>query len=158
MGKIIHNGVQITREITVPSMILTTSSDMNFTTADSEWTKLTLNSTSASVGNKLTLDTTNNEIVIGSGVSYISVSCGCTIILNSSGMTYQSIAIAKNNSRVSPYGQNRGSYNPSVQLYTTLSEILIPVQKGDKISMHVFNRLTGSITVGRIYMSVRVVK
>ena len=159
MGKIIHNGVQITREITVPSMITARSSDMNFTTtADSEWTKINLNSTTSSVGNKLTLDTTNHEIVIGSGVSYISVSCGGTIILNNSGMTYQSLAIRKNTSNFGPYAQTRASYSAAVQPYVTLSDILIPVSEGDRISMMIFNRIAGTLTIGQLYMSVRVVQ
>ena len=158
MGKIIHNGVQITREITVPSMITTRSNDMNFTTsADSEWTKINLNSTSSSVGNKLTLDATNHEIVIGSGVSYISVSCGCVLILNSTGMTYQSLAIRKNNANWGPYAQTRASYSPAMQPYVTLSEVLVPVSEGDRISMMLFNRIAGSLILGQIYMSVKVV-
>lgn len=141
------------------NQIMVTGSDATITTtADSVWTKLDLNSVSSSCGNKLTLNTTNKEIVVGSGVNYISVSCGCTVILNSSGMTYQSVSIRKNGSNWGPYTQSRGSYSPSIQPYMVLSEILIPVQQGDKISMAIYNRLAGNITVGRIYMSVRVVK
>ena len=146
-------------ESAIGHQILTRSNDMTFTTtAESEWTKINLSLTSSSLGDKLTLDTTNHEIVIGSGVSYISVSCGCVIIPQSDGMTYQSVAIRKNTSNWGPYAQARGNRtNPVIQSYCTLADILIPVQEGDRISMMVFNRLAGTLIVGQIYMSVKVV-
>lgn len=145
-------------ESAIGNQILARSSDMNFTTtADSQWTTIGLNAVSSSVGSSLTLDTTNHEIVIGSGVSYISVSCGCVIILNSTGMTYQSLGIRKNTTTWGPYAQTRANYNPSVQPYVTLADVLIPVQAGDRISMMIFNRIAGTLTVGQIYMSVKVV-
>ena len=134
--------------------------DMNLTTTVEQQTEvINLNTVVASVGNKLTFDSANNAVVIGSGVNYVSVSCGCAIILSSSGMTYQALFIRKNGSstNIGNWAQSKGQYSPSTYSYTTLSDILIPVQEGDKISIALFNRAKGTLTIGKIYMSVKVI-
>lgn len=146
---------KLTGQITV------VGSDMSITTtADQVSTNLKLDTLIASVGDKLTLDTNTNSIKIGDGVSYVSVSCGCCIIHNSSGMTYHALRLTKNFSSISnlKWAQTKGQYSPSTYGYTTLSDILIPVKKGDTIQMSVFNRIAGTFTAGQMYMSVRVVK
>ncbi len=139
------------------NQITVTGADMNITTsADSQTNILNLNYNTAQLGNKLTLNTSTNEITIGSGVNYVSVSCGCCIIMSSTG-TYHALMVRKNGTRVGAWAQTKGQYSPSTYGYTTLSNILIPVSEGDSISMATFCRAAGSYTVGGIYMSVKVV-
>ena len=141
------------------NIITVYASDMNITdTTDSQNNTIIFNGTVSSLGNKLSLNTTTGEVTIGSGISYVKVSCGCEIILGSSGMTYHAVSIRKNGSQVGKWAQTKGNYNPNVYGYATLSNVLIPVSEGDKITAAVFNRLAGSYIIGSPYMTVEVVQ
>lgn len=158
MGKIIHNGVTITREITVPSMITILGGNHDITTTtDSERSKIQFGSILAQTGNKLTFDNSNDEIVIGSGISYVSISCGCILQQKSSGMTYQNLEIYKN-STVINVAEVKQQYSPATYYApTTLSELLISVQEGDRISCKIFNRVAGTINVSYQYLTVKAI-
>lgn len=141
------------------NQITATCDDFSITTTqESEYTNIPIDTVVASVGNKLTLDTTNKEIVIGSDVSYVSVSASCAIAQASAGMTYQALLILKNGNQYSKWANSRGSYSSSVTTYNTLADILIPVQAGDKIKIALYNRLAGTVNVQSALLSVKMVK
>ena len=128
------------------------------TTSDSQRVKISLNSTFAQVGDKLSFNDGEDCIVIGEGVSYISVSCGCTFMPVSSSTTYQILEITKNSTNQSIRAQVRGQNSPSVYGNISISDILIPVSQGDKISMTMFNRVAGEVNVFNRYLTVKVIK
>lgn len=127
------------------------------TSSDSETVAIPLNGTVASIGDKLTFDNANNCIVIGAGVSYVSVSCGTAIQLTTSGMTYQNLTIYKNSTQLSLVAQIKTLQSSDIRPYVNMSDILVPVSQGDKISLKLFNRLAGSINVSGQYLTVKVI-
>lgn len=141
------------------NMITIKGSNTSITTGDSEYVEIPYDTNFASVGNKLTFDNTNDCIVIGEGISYVSVSAGMSIQLNTTGMTYQQFAIYKNNTKLDTYAQIRqnSTNTTNVTDFVTLADILIPVQAGDKISTKFFNRLGGSFNIFQQYLSVKVI-
>jgi hypothetical protein len=146
--------VNAVNEVKGKNMITATASDTNVTTTtDSKYTNIVFNSVLSSVGNKLTLNTTTGEITVGSGISYVKVSCGCYITMNSSG-TYHYLTIRKNGTQFGKNSQTKGQYSPSTYGITNLSNILIPVTQGDTISAQIFCRIAGSYTLGQGYISV----
>lgn len=141
------------------NMITTTCADTSIvTTQDQKREDIPVDIVLSSVGDKLTLNTANNkhEVKIGAGVSYVSVSCSCAVVQASSGMTYQALTILKNGSQYGKWANCRG--NTGVYLYTTLSDILIPVQEGDAISIALFNRVAGTVNLNNVYLTVKVIK
>lgn len=133
------------------------SGSTEITTTDSETKQIPLNVNIARVGTKLTFDDANDCIVIGEGISYVSVSAGASIMLNSSGMTYQTFNIYKNNTALDIAAQIRQQNSPSIYTFTTLADILVPVSAGDKISIRIFNRLAGNLVISGQYLSVKVI-
>lgn len=148
------NLVNAVNEVNGKNMITATASDTNVTTTtDSKYTNIVFNSVLSSVGNKLTLNTSTGEITVGSGISYVKVSCGCHVIMDSAG-TYHYLTIRKNGTQFGKNSQTKGQYSPSTYGITNLSNILIPVTQGDTISAQIFCRLAGSYTMGQGYISV----
>ena len=140
--------------LTEKNMITAVSGDATITTtSDSKYTNMVFNSTLASVGSKLSLNTTTGVITIGSGINYVKVSCGCYISMGSSG-TYHRLLILKNGTQYGKSSQTKGQYSPSTYGSLGLSNILIPVAQGDTISVQTFSRLAGTYTVGEPYISV----
>ena len=139
------------------NMITATASDVTITTnGDSKFTNIIYNSVLASLGNKLSLNTSTGVITIGSGINYVKVSCGCYIIMNSTG-TYHRLVLLKNGTQYGKTSQTKGSYSQAVYGTLCISNVLIPVTEGDTISAQTFCRLTGTYTVGEIYISVETV-
>lgn len=127
------------------------------TTSESETITIPLNETVANVGDKLTFNNGDDCIVIGAGVSYVSVSCGTAIQLTTSGMTYQNLIIYKNSTQLSIVAQIKTLQSSDIRPYVNMSDILVPVSQGDKISLKLFNRLAGSINVSGQYLTVKVI-
>lgn len=97
--------------------------------------KLPINS-SVSVGTKLTLDTTNHNIVIGSGVSKIKISAKCSFnSVSATGVKWLTIF------RTSGGGESTLSTNPNTlsargMVYST--DTLAEVQEGDTLHLSVY--------------------
>lgn len=108
------------------------------------WTYYTvnLNTLNASIGSKLTFNSSTHRITIGSGVSYVKVSvCGLL-----RGVTSDiEINIRKNGETIGS-AQNRWANS----YFSTLSitDILVPVSSGDYIDLAVRAGATGTIVVG----------
>ena len=117
-------------------------------------TKLNLNKTIASNGNLLSLDTTNHVIIVGAGVNYIEISAQYYIFAFSNN-NLRSININKNNTIVS---RNLSYIANNYQTIET-SNVAIPVEEGDKISLQVVTT-GGNISIShddnatRIYVKV----
>jgi len=141
-------------------MTITCSDTSITTTLDQKREDIPLDTVLASVGDKLTLNTANNkyEIKIGSGVSYVSVSAGYSANQTTSGATYIALTILKNGSQYGKWANAKGNpSNPNVYLYTSMSDILIPVQQGDAIALAIFIRVAGTVSITNPYLSVKVV-
>ena len=122
--------------------------------------KYNLNTVFASSGDKLTFNSANHEVVVGSGVSYVEASCLAYVYTrgaNSNNIIY----IYKNSSQVARFNCNiTGDYQSM-----GLPPIGIPVQQGDKISMYIrssagsnTNVVWGGSNDGQDYLTVKVIK
>lgn len=122
--------------------------------------KYNLNTVLASSGNKLTFNSTNHEVVVGSGVSYVEASC-LAYVFTRGASSNNIIYIYKNGSQVARYNHNiTGDYESM-----TLPPIIIPVQEGDKISMYIRSSAGTNTNVvwsgsndGQDYLTVKVIK
>lgn len=122
--------------------------------------KYNLNTVVASSGNKLTFNSTNHEVVVGSGVSYVETSC-LAYVFTRGASSNNIIYIYKNGSQVARYNHNiTGDYESMV-----LPPIIIPVSQGDRISMYIrssagsnTNVVLGGSNDGQDYLTVKVIK
>jgi hypothetical protein len=103
------------------------------------------------IGDKLNF--TNNEIVIGSGVSYVKASAKALYNVASGGLSY--VYITKNGNNVT-LGQ--ASTNGITEIVTP--SVFIPVVEGDKIGIPFYSNKTGTLmgSAYRTYLTVEVVK
>ena len=129
MGKIIHNGIQITREINTNNILFATTYATQ-TTSSTDPEKIPMNGF-AVVGTKLS-KTTDGGIKIGSGVSYVKVS-GSIIFSTISGTDNRHhILIYKNSTNMgSLVFRLRGNWDS-----INIQPLLISVTAGDVIYLY----------------------
>ena len=97
--------------------------------------KLNLNRTTYSNGSLLSLDTTNHEVVIGSGVNHVEIS-GQFYIYSFSGNGLRNLHIYHNNKSVV-----RNILYISQPYQTIQSSVMtIPVSEGDRISLQIYSQ------------------
>jgi hypothetical protein len=151
MGKIIHNGVQITREINTKNIVgASTSTSQATSSTNGEKVPMT---TATIVGTKLT-KTDDGGIKIGSGVSYVKA-CGAIIFSTISGVDERHhILIYKN-------GTNHGSLVYRLRgnwEAINIQPTLIPVSADDVIYLYVRTQDSSGATVYSATLTVEVVQ
>lgn len=151
MGKIIHNGVQITREINVRNIIgASTSTSQTTSTTNGEKVPMTGGTV---LGTKLTI-TNDGGIKIGSGVSYVKA-YGAIIFSAISGTDERHhILIYKNSTNHgSLVYRLRGNWD-AINIQPTL----IPVSADDVIYLYVRTQDSSGSTVYSATLTVEVVQ
>lgn len=109
------------------------------------WTyyALNLNTLNASIGSKLTFNSSTHRITIGSGVSYVKVSaCGIVRGIASD----MEINIRKNGTIIGACASRAG--NTSIFMPEAITDVLVPVSSGDYIDLAVRAGATGTMVVG----------
>lgn len=109
------------------------------------WTycTLNLNTLNASIGSKLTFNSSTHRIIVGDGVSYVKVSA-CAL---ARGITNDiEINIRKNGSIIGT-GANRWT-NAAHFMNLAITDILVPVSSGDYIDLAIRTGATGTVVVG----------
>ena len=97
---------------------------------------------SVSVGDKLTLNSTNNSIVIGDGVSKVLVSANILFSTGGTSSTRRGIAIYKNGSQIM-YNSSKGD---TTYTGASITPYLLSVQKNDYIQIYGINQgASGSV-------------
>lgn len=110
----------------------------------------------SSVGDKLTLNSTSNSIVIGDGVSKVLVSASILFSTGGTSSTRRGISIYKNGSQIM-YNSIKGD---TTYTGASITPYLLSVQKNDYIQIYGINQgSTGSvISTANTFLTVEVVK
>ena len=110
-----------------------TSNQVNYSAKIGNWSVI------SERGNNITFDTTNNEFVIGSGITQIKISATIKHSLVSAGTSHTIDIFKKRGQTTSLIGQCAG-YNQELKYLEslTISPILTDVQEGDSIYINVF--------------------
>ncbi len=121
---------------------LSANTDVSIGTA---WTYYTLNmnTLNASIGSKLTFNSSTHRITIGSGVSYVKVSA-CGIVR---GIANDIEINIRRNGAIMGTAANRWT-NATNFMNLAITEILVPVSSGDYIDLAVRSGATGTVVVG----------
>lgn len=108
------------------------------------WTYYTLNMNTliASIGSKLTFNSSTHRITIGSGVSYVKVSA-CGIVR---GITNDIELNIRKNGTIIGTGASRWT-NTNYYMNLAITDILVPVSSGDYIDMAIRAGATGTVVV-----------
>lgn len=147
---------KITRENIVAPLIekniMMAQNSGSITTGQNVYEKIPLE-LNTSVGTKLTLDTTNNGIKIGSGVSYVKVS-GSVTFSERAGSSRHALLIYKNASVVgNAIARFDGNWETIV-----LNEMLVPVQENDIIYLYVRTQDASGAVTDASFLTVEVVE
>lgn len=110
----------------------------------STWThyQVPINNTIASIGSKLTLNTSDKRIVVGSGVNYVKVSSFAAIRGIVAGMEYN---IRKNGTAIA--STNFTITNASNFIPSALTNMVVPVSNGDYFDITIRSAGTGTAVV-----------
>jgi len=140
-------------EITYRSIMTATAKAKTLSTTSYELIPIEEES---SVGDKLTLNTTDNKIVIGSGVTKVLVSASILFSTGGTSSTRRGIAIYKNATQVM-YNSAKGD---TTYTGASISPYLLDVQAGDYIQIYGINQgATGSvISTANTFLTVDVVE
>ena len=136
-------------EVNEKDYILTTI-DNNMQVATN--TKILLNTVVSSKGNSFSLDTTNNEIVIGSDVSKVEISANCFVEVRSN---YVWLQVLNGNNMVASTLVNSDYF-----VSTPIPSIIVNVQENDRIKLICDSPAGGQIrsTSQYIYLQIKKVK
>lgn len=125
--------------------------------------KIPFNNQVLKIGNKLTFDSTNNQIIIGSGVHHIEVSAMAVLKNGSSSSGDRYLYVSKNSSSstiAQCYYQNAFATNYNYPV--TVVPIIVSVEENDIIYATVSSGLVETLNVrgssmGRTYLTIRVI-
>lgn len=132
--------------------IMTAQNSSTTTTGANTYDKIPLK-LKTSVGTKLTIDSTNKGVKIGSGVSYIKVS-GLATFGTRAGTSRHQLLIYKNTTIISgAITRLDGNWETIV-----LNEILFPVSQNDIIYLYVRTQDSSGAVVDTAYLTVEVVE
>lgn len=151
MGKIIHNGVTITREINTKNIVgASTSTSQTTTTTNGEKVPMTGGTI---VGSKLTL-TNDGGVKIGNGVSYVKA-WGSVMFLTISGTNERHhIQIFRNSTNMGSLAFRLvGSWSA-----INIQPVLIPVSPNDVIYLYTRTQDSSGATIYSASLTVEVVQ
>lgn len=113
-------------------------------TVSATWThyQIPINNTIASVGSKLTLNTSNKRIVVGDGVNYVKVSSIAGIRGIANGMEYN---IRKNGTTIA--STNFAVANANTFVPSAIANMVVPVSSGDYFDATIRSAGTGTAVV-----------
>lgn len=108
------------------------------------WThySVNINNLVASLGTKLTLNTSTHRVIVGDGVSYVKVSCYTLIRGIASGIEFN---VRKNGTAIGTI--NVQPSNTSIYETGAFTDILVPVSSGDYFDFTIRAGGTGTITI-----------
>jgi hypothetical protein len=136
--------VNAINEVNEKNILCVGLSDNTNVRVSATWTyyNLNLDTTKASIGNKLTFNSSTHRITVGDGVSYVRISTFASIRGIQNSMEY---AVRKNTSPVGVtnfQGVNTNTYYPSA-----ISNVIVPVSSGDYFDVTLRSAGTGTIVV-----------
>ena len=125
--------------------------------------KINFNTQVLKVGDKLSFDSTNNQIVVGAGVHHVEISCNVVVKNGSSGLgdRYAYVSINENsNTKAQAYYQNQFATNYNYPL--NICPIIASVSENDKIYATVSSGVVETMqvrgaSIGRTYLTVKVI-
>lgn len=108
------------------------------------WThySVNINSLVASLGTKLTLNTSTHRVIVGDGVSYVKASCYTLIRGIANGIEFN---IRKNGTTIASI--NVQPANTSIYENGSITDMLVPVSSGDYFDFTIRSGGTGTITI-----------
>lgn len=124
--------------------------------------KINFNTEVLKIGNKLSFDSANNQIVVGAGVHHVEISCNAVVKNGSSGLgdRYAYVSINDNtNTKAQAYYQNQFATNYNYPL--NICPIIASVSENDKIYATVSSGVVETMqvkgaSIGRTYLTVKV--
>lgn len=157
IGNIQKNGSNVATTSDVPTKTSDLTNDSNFMVSDfmiagnsSQQTisgnntpqKYNLNTNIASSGNKLTFNSSNHSIDIGSGISYVEVSAQ-VYMMDRGSNSIKILTIRKNDVQIVRCTMPTNYNNQTISIPSTI----IPVQQNDKLTLYIQNS-AGNSTFG----------
>lgn len=113
-------------------------------TVSATWThySVNINKLTASLGTKLTLNTSNHRVIVGNGVNNVKVSCYTLMRGIANGIEFN---VRKNGTAIGTI--NVQPANTSIYENGAFTDILVPVSSGDYFDFTIRSGGTGTITV-----------
>lgn len=136
------NAINEVNEKNIITVGLSANTNVSIGTAWTYYT-LNLNTLNASIGSKLTFDSTNHRITVGDGVSYVKVSA-CGLLR---GVTSDIEINIRRNEAIMGTAANRWT-NATYFMNLSITDILVPVSSGDYFDIAIRTGAIGTVVVG----------